>query len=458
MPILTGNDIICPFLNRKQIYRFIKIKTMLSRYIFYSLYKFLFFLIKINQTITTRMLFPLYISKRFTFSKKDSRFFSFISIISIVGISLGVATLIIALSILKGFEKTITNKIIDFDSHIKISSISNTLPDYHSGLPKIKALLGNNLLEINPYASSLAIITSRRGTEGINIIGVLSDNKMRGIKENMTFGKINLNDPASIIIGKKLADKIYAKPGDKVTLFTLKNDKIPSPENMPNVKNFVISGIFESGMAEYDDAFAYINLASAQSLLKIGDNINGYDIRVNDISKIDSLNHLLKVRLRYPYRTASIYELHKNIFTWIDLQKKPIPIVLGLIIIVAVFNIIGTLLMMVLEKTNAIGILKSLGAAGKQITLIFLFQGIVLALAGIFLGNIIGFLIMEIQLRYNIITLPSSVYFMSTVPIYLSVTIFGGVSILTLLLCIIASIIPSYVASHIKPVSTLRFN
>src|ERR1035437_10906079 len=144
------------------------------------------------------MLFPLYISKRFTFSKKDSRFFSFISIISIIGIALGVATLIIALSILKGFEKTITNKIVDFDSHIKIGTISTTLPDYHTGLPKIKALLGNNLLEINPSASSLAIITSRRGTEGINIIGVLPDNKMRGIKENMTFGKISLNDPASI--------------------------------------------------------------------------------------------------------------------------------------------------------------------------------------------------------------------------------------------------------------------
>jgi lipoprotein-releasing system permease protein len=404
------------------------------------------------------MLFPLYISKRFTFSKKDSRFFSFISVISIVGIALGVATLIIALSILKGFEKTITNKIIDFDAHIKIGSISTILPDYHSGLLKIKALLGNNLLEINPYASNLAIVTSKRGTEGINIIGVLPENKMRGIRENMTLGNVNLDDHKSIVIGKKLADKIYAKLGDKVTIFTLKNDKIPSPENLPNIMNFVISGIFESGMAEYDDAFAYINLNSAQSLLKIGDNINGYDIRVNDITKIDSLNQLLQSKLRYPYKTASIYELHKNIFTWIDLQKKPIPIVLGLIIIVAVFNIIGTLLMMVLEKTNAIGILKSLGAAGKQIIGIFLIQGIVLALSGIFLGNLIGFLIMELQLKYNIITLPASVYFMSTVPIYLSITIFGGVSLLTLLLCIVASVIPSYIASRIKPVSTIRFN
>jgi len=280
------------------------------------------------------MLFPLYISKRFTFSKKDSRFFSFISVISVVGIALGVATLIIALSILKGFEKTITAKVMDFDSHIKITSYRNILPDYHTALPRIKGLIGNSLSEINPYSSSLAIISSRRGTEGMNIIGVLPENRLKGVKEHMVAGNSDIRDPNSILIGKKLADKIYAKTGDKVTIFTLNNDKIPSAENLPNVRNFTISGIFESGMAEYDDAFAYINLTAAQSLLNIGDNITGYDIRVNDLSKIDSLNHFLGAKLKYPYKSASIYELHRNIFTWIELQKKPIPIVLGLIIIV----------------------------------------------------------------------------------------------------------------------------
>ena len=404
------------------------------------------------------MLFPLYISKRFTFSKKDSRFFSFISVISVVGIALGVATLIIALSILKGFEKTITTKVMDFDSHIKITSIATTLPDYHIALPRIKSLIKNELEEINPYASNLAIISSRRGTEGMNIIGVLPGNRLKGVKEHMVAGKPDIEDPSSILIGKKLADKIYVKPGDKVTIFTLNNDRIPSPENLPNVKNFTITGIFESGMAEYDDAFAYINLKSAQSLLNIGDNITGYDIRVNNLSKIDSLSHFLGAKLRYPYKSASIYELHRNIFTWIELQKKPIPIVLALIIIVAVFNIIGTLLMMVLEKTNAIGILKSLGAGKRQITSIFLLQGVVLSLSGIFIGNIIGFLLMEIQLKYNIITLPSSVYFMSTVPIELTLPVFAGVSLLTLLLSIMASVIPSFIASRISPISSIRFN
>src|ERR1035437_5163372 len=245
------------------------------------------------------MLFPLYISKRFTFSKKDSRFFSFISMISVVGIAMGVATLIIALSILKGFEQTITNKVMDFDSHIKLTSYNTHLPDYHIALPKIKDLIKNDLTVINPYASNLAIISSRRGTEGMNIIGVLPENKLKGVKEHMVEGSPDINDPSSILIGKKLADKIYVKPGDKVTIFTLNNDKIPSPENLPNVKNFTITGIFESGMAEYDDAFAYINLQSAQSLLNIGDNITGYDIRLNNISKIDSLTQFLHAKLKY---------------------------------------------------------------------------------------------------------------------------------------------------------------
>jgi lipoprotein-releasing system permease protein len=292
----------------------------------------------------------------------------------------------------------------------------------------------------------------------MNIIGVLPENKLKGVKEHMVSGTPDIEGNSSILIGKKLADKIYVKPGDKVTLFTLNNDKIPSPENLPNVKNFIVTGIFESGMAEYDDAFAYINLNAAQLLLNIGDNVTGYDIRLNDLTKIDSLTNYLGTKLRYPYKAASIYQMHRNIFTWIELQKKPIPIVLGLIIIVAVFNIIGTLLMMVLEKTSAIGILKSLGAGKRQITTIFLLQGVVLALLGILLGNILGFLLMEIQLKYNIITLPSSVYFMSTVPIDLTLPVFAGVSLLTLFLSIIASVIPSFIASRISPLSSIRFN
>ena len=405
------------------------------------------------------MYLPLFISKKYTLSRKDSRFITFISSISILGIALGVATLIIALSILKGFANTLTTKIIDFDSHIEINSYQTILPDYHYVLPALEKKLNKSVLSINPFVSKLAIISSGKIKDGVNIKGIRPSDKWKGLKANLVEGTFELSDSSlpTIIIGKKLANKLFVKIGSKVTLFGLNNDKIPSIDNPPNIERFIVSGIFESGMAQYDDLNAYVNLKSAQSLFGIGDNITGYDIRVKDISKIDSLSNYLANTMPYPNNVKSIYQLHRNIFTWIDLQKKPIPIILALIIIVAAFNIVGTLLMIVLEKTKSIGILKSMGAKRKQIILIFLYQGIFLAIIGIILGNILAYALSYLQLHFNIITIPSSVYMMSSVPILLSINTFILVSAITLILCILASVIPSFIASKIKPITAIRF-
>jgi lipoprotein-releasing system permease protein len=404
------------------------------------------------------MSFSLFVSKKFTFSKKDSKFISFISAISVAGIALGVATLIIALSILNGFEATITNKIVDFDAHIKITSYKSTLPDYKIIMPDIRSWTGNHLRELSPYASKLSIISSRRIKEGINIKGILPEFG-RSISQNIIEGDFDLTygDNPTVVIGKKLANKLRVRLGDRVTVFSLVKDELPAPGNLPNIEKYTISGIFESGMAEYDDLNVYIHLTEAQKLFGIGDNITGYDIRIKDISKADSLTNFLASELRYPHTVRSIYQTHRNIFTWIELQKKPIPIILALIIIVAVFNIVGTLLMVVLEKTNAIGVLKSIGATGGQVISVFLLQGIFLAVIGIAAGNFLAFLLLQLQLSYNIISLPSSVYFMTTVPIQMTWEIFIGVSLVTFILCIMASSIPSYIASRISPVSSLRF-
>lgn len=405
------------------------------------------------------MFFPWFIAKKFIFSKKDSRFINFISSISVVGIALGVATLVIALSVLNGFEQTITNKIVDFDSHIKITSYRSILPDRSKVLPQLREDLKDFSPSIIPFASKLVIVSSKKRKEGLNLIGIETKSETPGLIKNITKGEFLLRDgdEKTIVIGKKLSDKLFVNVGDKITVFALKNDRIPTAENLPNIERFTVAGIFESGMTKYDDAYAYISLKSAQELFSIGDNITGYDIKLGNISKIDSLTRYLGRQLRYPHSVRSIYQVHRNIFTWIELQKEPIPIVLALIILVAVFNIIGTLLMIVLEKTNAVGILKSIGAKRKQVVLIFLLQGVVLGIVGIILGNLLAVALMEIQLKFNVITLPSSVYFMSTVPILLTTNTFILVSIVTFLLCIAASVIPAFIASRIKPLATLRF-
>ncbi len=398
-----------------------------------------------------------YIAKNFFLSRKDSRFISLISTISIVGIGLGVATLIIAISVLKGFEQTITNKVIDFDSHIKITSYRPVLPDYHKTLPWLESQLDSFNPDITPFASKLVIVSYKKKKDGLNLIGIEPDNKKPFLVRNIVEGEYKLSDN-SLLIGKKLADKLFINVGDKITVFALRNDDIPSPDNLPNIEKFLVTGIFESGMTEYDDTYAYTSLNSAQKLFAIGDNITGYNIKLGDISKIDSLTIHLAKTLRYPHYVRSIYQLHRNIFTWIELQKEPIPIVLALIILVAVFNIVGTLLMIVLEKTRAVGILKTLGSKRKQIMTIFLINGSIIGIIGIILGSIFGYFLMFIQEKFDIITLPSSVYFMSKVPFLISVDTFIVIAIVTFLLCILASLIPSFIASKIKPVNALRFS
>jgi lipoprotein-releasing system permease protein len=403
------------------------------------------------------MLISWFIAKRFILSRKDSRFINLISTVSIIGIALGVATLIIAISVLQGFEQTITDKIVEFDSHIKITSYRPVLPDYHKTLPLIENELKDFKPIVSPFASKLVIISNKKRKEGISLIGIDPIGLKPSLVKNIIDGEYKLSDDG-IIVGKKLAEKLFVNIGDKITVFSLRKDELPSPENLPNIRKYFVTGIFESGMSEYDDTYAYVSLVSAQELFDIGDNINGYNIKLGDISKIDSLTKYLAKKLRYPHLVRSIYQTHRNIFTWIELQKEPIPIVLALIILVAVFNIIGTLLMIVLEKTNAVGVLKSLGSKRKQIVSIFLVQGAILGTAGILSGCLLGYLLMFLQMKLNLITLPSSVYFMSRVPFLITSDTFIYIAAITFVLCIIASIIPSLIASRIKPINALRFS
>ncbi len=404
------------------------------------------------------MSFSFFIFKKYIKSNRNSRFLNLISTIAIGGIALGVATLIIALSVISGFEKTLTEKLTDIDSHIKVFSFTTKLPDIDNSLMKIDSICGMNLDYASPFLSNLALISFKNRKDGVTIKGIFDEGYKRKIVENIIDGNANLDSMNNLIIGKTLANKLLLKVGDRVTLFALKKNELPSPDNPPNIERFTIAAIFESGIAEYDASIAFTNLMSAQNLFSMQDEVNGIDIKLNDISKADSLTNILRKELNYPYYARSIFDLHKNIFTWISLQKKPIPIILGLIIVVAVFNIVGTLLLMVIERTNSVGILKSFGTKRRQIIQIFLLQGIYLAIIGTIAGNILALTLMQIQSKFNIIKVPTSVYFVTKVPFDFSFEIFLIVSGITLILALLASLLPSIISSRINPVTALRFD
>jgi lipoprotein-releasing system permease protein len=234
---------------------------------------------------------------------------------------------------------------------------------------------------------------------------------------------------------------------------------MPSPDNPPGIKAFRVAGIFESSMAEYDDTYAYTSLSAAQELFGLDSrDVNGYDIKLNSLEKLDSLAANLQETLGYPYYVRTIYKTHQSIFTWLELQRKPIPIALGLIIIVASFNIIGALFMTVLEKTRAIGTLKSMGMRRGQISSIFLYQGIYLSLIGITLGNLLAFTLSKLQENYEIIKLPESVYYMSKAVLTVSWENYLIVSAAALVISLFSAYIPGRIAARINPVNTLRFD
>lgn len=408
------------------------------------------------------MSLPFFISKRYTQSKKQSKFISLISTIAISGIALGVAVLIITLTVLDAFEKAVEEKIINFNSHITITSFGDrNLPGYENVIPILDTLIPPYAKSISPFVSKNIIIKSKNKSDGILLKGISKEIDNSKIDEYLVEGNFSFKDANGnngIIIGQKLADRLFAEVGSKLTVFSLRNDELPSYENPPSIEQFVVTGIYESGMSQYDDINAYVDLKTAQDFFGMNDQTSGYNIQVTDISKIDSISNHLQDNLRYPFYVRTVYKLHQNIFTWLELQKEPVPIILGLIIIVAVFNIIGMLLMIVLEKTSDIGILKSLGANRKLITRIFVLQGLYLSFIGIVVGNLLALIISALQKYFNIISLPGEIYFISNVPIIFDWFNYFLVSAIALVLSIAASLVPSLIASHTKPLSAIRFD
>jgi len=408
------------------------------------------------------MSFPFFVVHKYIRSNKFSFFLSFISVIAILGIAIGVTVVIIALSVLDGFDSVISKKIVDFNSHIIISGYGEKdLQDDKKIEDKIKLLLSDDKATISKYISKNSIIKSKKRTEAILLYGIDPNATNLDIDKMIVQGNYDLessNKISGIIVGKKLAEKLLIKVGDKITVFSLKNNKLPSYSNQPAIGQFTVTGIYESGMPEYDDLKAYISLSKAKSLMGMDSTISGYNIRLSDLKKLDFITQQLRENLRYPYYVRTIFQQHQNIFTWIDLQKKPIPIVLGLIVLVAVFNIVGTILMNIVERTSQIGILKSLGASKTQIRKIFLIQGIYLGLIGIILGNLLAFGLSELQLTYNIIKLPETVYFLSSAPMEINILNYIIVSVVAFILTILSAIIPSIIASNLKPISAIRFD
>lgn len=401
----------------------------------------------------------LYIAGRYVRSRKNRGFLSFITAIAIGSIALGVATLIITLSILRGFERTIKDSAVSFTAHLQLFGFSHQpLQNPEFAARRVRERFPHvNVMA--PFVAREAMIRSGSGIDGILLKGIDPEIDISPAKTYLREGWYDLAErvdrPQGIILGRRLAEKLEVRPGDRVFVFALPGLSVAIGQS--RVRQFEVVGMYETGMAEYDASYAYVHLKSAQELFQFGRAISGFDILVHDVATLPALVEELPADLGYPYYARTMYQMYRNLFTWIELQKKPIPIILGLIIIVATVNVIGTLLMMVMERARDIGVLRSLGADRRTIQRIFLAQGMFIGLIGTGLGNLLAFVISWLELRYQFISLPPDIYFMSHVPIDLWGWNFVLVSATTLGLTYLCSLIPSRIATRLIPVRLLRF-
>jgi lipoprotein-releasing system permease protein len=404
------------------------------------------------------MKFTWYIAGRyFKGNKRESRFLSFIKIMAIAGVAVGSAGLLIALSIVHGFKSTINEKIVGFAPHITVNTFMNdpmnradTLQVFLDEIPGIE--------KAQPVILGQVMIQSSRDVSGSGIKGVPVEGDVTQLREYISEGEYRLGSTDSglpgIILGSALSRNIGADIGDKVTVYAL--DGMPSPLNTPEIKQFILTGIYQTGIARFDDNFALVNIDSARQIFEFNPRqASSYDINVADLDDITPIYRIIRDETRFPYITENVYQRYRNIFAWVDLQEQTIPLVIGVMVIVAAFNLIGTVLMMVLERVRDIGILKTIGAKSKAIRRIFLLEGLFVAASGLIIGMGISLLFYWLQINYQIIPLSEENYYMSTAPVEPHLLDFLIVSGITILLCALASWLPARIAAKTDPVKVL---
>lgn len=406
------------------------------------------------------MKFEWYLAFRyFKGQRKGSRFLSFIKIMAVTGVAIGSAGLLIALSIVHGFKSTIDNKILGFAPHITISTYSDD-PIYRSDTLLTDLQKYEEIEKAQAVVYGQSMIQSPEEVTGVFFKGVEAEGDVTDLAQYISEGAFDLetgeNGVPGIILGNKLAEALNASIGTVLTAYTIEG--IPSPLNSPEIQQFRLNGIYQTGIDRFDDVFALVNKHYAQDLFKVpGVHASSIEIRLKDNTLIESFDRELSSQLPFPFYTETIYNRYGNIFAWVDLQEQTIPFVISVMIIVAAFNLIGTILMMVIERTRDIGILKTIGAKSKKVRKIFLLEGFFVASVGLAIGMAISLAFAWLQSTYNLIPLSEQNYYMSYAPVEPHGLDFIIVAVVTFLLCGLASWLPARIASKTDPLKVIAY-
>ncbi|KPL02566.1 MAG: hypothetical protein AMJ90_05390 [candidate division Zixibacteria bacterium SM23_73_2] len=406
------------------------------------------------------MSYEFFIAKRYLKSKKSSKFISIITIISVLGVLIGVAALTFVLSMMNGFEKEVRSRIIGTTAHVTIfPAMGEGMDDYEALLPEINE--EKHVVATAPFVYSKAAIASKVESDGIIVRGIdpKKEKEVSDIQENLLAGSFDFEqtEVPGIVLGANLAERLGVSLGDEVVLFSMSKEDLTAGWTIPKATKFQLVGLFETGMFEYDASLSYISLKSAQKLFNLGDRVTGLQVKIDDLYKAKSIAQRLDEKLGYRFYALDWMHMHKNLFSWMALEKYAMFIVLSLIVAVAAFNIISTLIMVVLEKKKDIGILKSLGSTSSSIMRIFMFEGLVVGVVGTILGSVLGYFLCWIQRTFRIISLPAEIYFINSLPVDTRVLDFILVALAAIAITFLATLYPAKKAADLAPVDAIRY-
>lgn len=409
------------------------------------------------------MPYQLFIGLRYLKAKRKQTFISLISLFSVGGVALGVAALIIVLAVMSGFEGDLRDKILGTNSHVIIQKHGQpTMEDYKWVLEQVRQI--KHVEFASPFIYTQVMLTSEQNVLGVVLRGIdpegealvtnLGQNIIEGDLKHLS--RTNDDGLAGIVLGLELARNLGVFYNDELNVVSPTGTITPMGMAPRSVRMRVVA-IFNSGMYEYDSSLAYISLKTTQDFLRLGDRVTGVEVRVDDIYLAKEVAYEIQNKLGFPFWTRDWMEMNRNLFSALKLEKLAMFIILTLIIIVAAFNIVSTLIMMVMEKNKDIAILKSMGASSRGIMFIFMLEGLVIGFVGTVLGGVGGAVTCFVADKYKLIKLAGDIYYMSYLPFKMRPQEVVVICLASIIISFLATLYPSWQASKLDPAVALRY-
>jgi lipoprotein-releasing system permease protein len=409
-----------------------------------------------------RIPLELHIAKKYLLAKRKQTFISIITFISVGGVAVGVMALIVVLAVMSGFERELKDRILGATAHVHVTSLEGSVPKPFEAAERVRKVEG--VVAASPYVFSQMMISSGSASVGGVLRGVdtATIGGVTRLAADLRVGKLeNLHRATEgslpgVILGKELAGNLAVGAGDVVEVL-VPGGSITPMGVFPKTARFRVVGISESGMYEYDATFAYVAFEEAGRLLGLEGRGTGIEVKVRDIYAAGDVAKRLRSELGYPFWAKDWMQSNRNLFSALKLEKVVMFIILVLIVMVAAFNIISTLIMVVMEKTKDIAILMTMGATRRNIRRIFALEGLIIGAAGTALGTFLGALTCYLLRRYQFIHLPGDIYYITTLPVLLELKTVLLVVASSVLICFLATVYPASQAARVDPAEAIRY-